>query len=171
MKPTVSLPPLSHPQPGNSIVKSPDPDSCRLDKIYDQFFSLKTQPLSEVNKINMASLIAHRRASERPGYYCALCKKNGETPEFYRSHVLRDAFGKVVCPVLYSHSCEICGATGSDSHTRSYCPIVVQMKDSNPNDPKIALMCSNISSQRSHRSRNGSKAPFKTQKRHRNNTK
>lgn len=54
--------------------------------------------------------------------HCVFCKQNGETREFYSSHVLKDAKGKVVCPTLRDYVCPICGATGPNAHTVSYCP-------------------------------------------------
>lgn len=55
--------------------------------------------------------------------HCVFCKQNGETKEFYFSHVLKDAKGRVVCPTLRDYVCPICGATGSLAHTISYCPL------------------------------------------------
>ena len=46
----------------------------------------------------------------------------GEKAEIYRGHVLHSADKLVTCPVLYSHVCEICGATGVHAHTRKHCP-------------------------------------------------
>lgn len=73
-----------------------------------------------------------RRAAAPPGgkagkgqqpRECAFCKRNGETRSFASTHVVRDSFtGLVVCPILRKHTCELCGATGDFSHTRSYCP-------------------------------------------------
>lgn len=53
---------------------------------------------------------------------CKFCKENGEPIEQYTSHRLRDNEGLVTCPVLRSYNCELCGATGDNAHTRSYCP-------------------------------------------------
>ena len=42
-----------------------------------------------------------RRKSKKPlPTECVFCKNNGEIANFYRSHILKDAEGKVVCPVL-----------------------------------------------------------------------
>ncbi|XP_037068796.1 nanos homolog 2-like [Pollicipes pollicipes] len=32
--------------------------------------------------------------------------------------------GRVLCPILRSHVCELCQGTGDTAHTRSYCPLV-----------------------------------------------
>jgi len=54
---------------------------------------------------------------------CAFCAKNGESSKFLKSHNLRDSkTGVLECPILRSHHCEICGATGDFAHTRSHCP-------------------------------------------------
>ncbi|KAM7294827.1 nanos homolog 2 [Ixodes scapularis] len=63
------------------------------------------------------------QAETRQPLECAFCKKNGERRSFARTHVLKDKFtGHVVCPILRKYKCEMCGATGDNSHTRSYCP-------------------------------------------------
>ncbi|CAN7990731.1 unnamed protein product, partial [Ixodes hexagonus] len=63
------------------------------------------------------------QAEARRPLECAFCKRNGETRSFSSTHVLKDKLtGLVVCPILRKHKCELCGATGDYSHTRSYCP-------------------------------------------------
>ena len=63
------------------------------------------------------------RGPFKPGRECKFCKNNGESPDSYRSHVLRNpGTGQLICPVLRDHKCEFCGATGDDAHTKSYCP-------------------------------------------------
>ncbi|KAM7284183.1 nanos homolog 2 [Ixodes scapularis] len=63
------------------------------------------------------------QAERRQLLECVFCKKNGETRSFARTHVLKDKLtGNVVCPILRKYKCELCGATGDNSHTRSYCP-------------------------------------------------
>lgn len=56
--------------------------------------------------------------------YCALCKSNNETGDFYRSHVLYDPFGKVLCPILRKYNCPLCNSGGGDdAHTLGHCPL------------------------------------------------
>ncbi|KAK7491916.1 hypothetical protein BaRGS_00016762 [Batillaria attramentaria] len=56
-------------------------------------------------------------------FYCAFCKKNGETKEYYTTHKLKDPKGKVICPVLRAYTCPLCGQTGEWAHTESHCPL------------------------------------------------
>lgn len=53
---------------------------------------------------------------------CVFCRNNGETESFYTSHYLKDADGKVTCPVLRAYTCPLCGANGDAAHTIKYCP-------------------------------------------------
>lgn len=48
---------------------------------------------------------------------CNFCKRNGDPRPFYTAHNLREN-GKVTCPILQQHTCELCGATGFEAHTR-----------------------------------------------------
>ncbi|XP_069179422.1 uncharacterized protein [Procambarus clarkii] len=50
---------------------------------------------------------------------CVFCRKNGEEDYF---HSLKDRRGRVMCPVLSSYKCRLCGATGIHAHTLKYCP-------------------------------------------------
>ena len=53
---------------------------------------------------------------------CLFCENNGEAEEIYMSHPLKDALGKVVCPILRSYTCPKCGESGDYAHTNKYCP-------------------------------------------------
>lgn len=61
--------------------------------------------------------------------FCRFCKQNGESPRVYRSHTLKSADSRVVCPILQNYICPICGATGDYAHTRRYCPVVRRQDD------------------------------------------
>ncbi|XP_033757296.1 uncharacterized protein LOC117339689 [Pecten maximus] len=58
--------------------------------------------------------------------FCVLCKRNGETREFYTTHVLKDPHGKVICPILRKYECPRCMATGDTAHTLRHCPFADQ---------------------------------------------
>ncbi|XP_046562959.1 uncharacterized protein LOC124271852 [Haliotis rubra] len=53
---------------------------------------------------------------------CVFCQRNGETIEYYSTHVLKDNRGKVICPVLRKYVCPKCSATGDNAHTVRHCP-------------------------------------------------
>lgn len=53
--------------------------------------------------------------------FCTFCRNNGEIPEFYRSHKLKDENCRVTCPVLKLYTCPKCQKVGR--HTVSYCPL------------------------------------------------
>lgn len=59
---------------------------------------------------------------------CNFCKRNKEPEAVYRNHQLKDREGRVVCPQLSKYICELCGSTGPEAHTRSYCPLVKSMR-------------------------------------------
>lgn len=61
--------------------------------------------------------------------FCSFCKKNREPRELFSSHTVKDKAGRTTCPILFKYVCELCGATGSESHTRSYCPMANAVKD------------------------------------------
>ncbi|XP_065573280.1 uncharacterized protein LOC136035415 [Artemia franciscana] len=52
---------------------------------------------------------------------CVFCKNNGEEETMYKSHILKDKFNKVQCPVLRKYVCPHCGESGDKAHTKKYC--------------------------------------------------
>ena len=42
------------------------------------------------------------------GMKCTFCKNNGECEDIWRSHVLKDLFGNICCPLLMAYKCPIC---------------------------------------------------------------
>lgn len=59
---------------------------------------------------------------------CGFCKRNKEPESIYRGHQLKDEAGQVTCPQLFKYRCELCGSTGPEAHTRSYCPQLAAFK-------------------------------------------
>lgn len=55
---------------------------------------------------------------------CTFCKSNGECEEIYTSHSLKDSSDKITCPILQKYSCPVCGASGEQTHTKKYCPML-----------------------------------------------
>ena len=78
-------------------------------------------------------------AAKKP-QVCVFCRNNGETESFYTSHYLKDADGKVTCPVLRAYTCPLCGANGDLAHTIKYCPENSQsVKNNNMKRPTVTI--------------------------------
>jgi hypothetical protein len=52
---------------------------------------------------------------------CTFCKNNNEPEHIYKSHVLKDIYGRTSCPVLKLYKCPVCHLSGDDAHTITYC--------------------------------------------------
>lgn len=73
-----------------------------------------------------------RQSSQSNG--CGFCKRNKEPQSVYANHQLKDSAGQVTCPQLFKYRCELCGSTGKEAHTRSYCPQVSSLRRQQAND-------------------------------------
>ncbi|XP_053152453.1 nanos homolog 3 isoform X2 [Hemicordylus capensis] len=62
-------------------------------------------------------------AAEEEGAVCSFCKHNGESRNIYTSHKLKDAAGRVQCPILRNYVCPQCGASKDLAHTKRFCPL------------------------------------------------
>lgn len=60
--------------------------------------------------------------------YCSFCKNNGENEDIYKSHSLKDTYGKITCPILKLHECPICHESGDKAHTLTYCKKYKQLQ-------------------------------------------
>jgi len=106
---------FNYPDPVNTSVISPGSameelsgrDLNELEAKYSQF---KVKP-------DFGALFGQGRKAGRPSrsrvrpldcYDCAFCKNNGEKADVYRSHVLKDPLGNIICPVLRYYNCPIC---------------------------------------------------------------
>lgn len=87
-------------------------------------------PVSPVDSIGIdyqLSVQRQRAALNRDRYkkvrFCVFCQSSKQPEHVYRTHVLKDPEGRVVCPYLRSYTCPLCGASGDDAHTMKYCPL------------------------------------------------
>lgn len=92
-----------------------------IEKLAKQFEHFKLKPQILTKKISDRKLKANLK---KPACQeCVFCKNNGESENIYKSHVLKDIYGRVQCPILRLYQCPICGNPGGDkAHTIRYCP-------------------------------------------------
>lgn len=78
-------------------------------------------------QVDMSEFI-HKSRSNIPGrsrnMVCTFCKSNGEPEEIYSSHSLKSSVNKITCPILMKYTCVECGASGENTHTIKYCPVM-----------------------------------------------
>lgn len=88
------------------------------------------QPSTRSNRFNSQQSSSGALVGRRKPGKCGFCKRNNEPAHVVESHLTKNPVtGKTTCPLLMKYKCEICGATGEDAHTRSYCPNAVQMRN------------------------------------------
>ncbi|CAM5173084.1 unnamed protein product [Eretmochelys imbricata] len=86
--------------------------------------SLKSSGWNRSNGSSCPQSGQNRAATpQTPGrLLCNFCRHNGESKRVYSSHLLKQADGIVLCPILRNYVCPVCGATGDGAHTLKYCP-------------------------------------------------
>lgn len=95
------------------------PPSMRLSK------EVKATVMEELNKcrLNVAmGFMDGENCENGKERVCKFCLNNREDPEIYSCHVVKDQYGNVICPILKVYKCPLCGATGNNAHTVTYCP-------------------------------------------------
>ena len=114
--------PDQHPPAGSSSVSPPQ--ALPPDSLFRPF---------NVEQLEMQRLAGNHNRNRRNQNHreCAFCRNNGEPAQIYRDHKLREG-GVVTCPYLREIVCELCGATGDQAHTRTYCPMNNQQRLSIP---------------------------------------
>ncbi|CAL8070920.1 unnamed protein product [Calicophoron daubneyi] len=70
--------------------------------------------------------LAFRRTAEQGIALCPFCRNNGEPFDVYVTHKVKDASGRVTCPVLRMLTCPLCKSTGDAAHTIKHCPYVLR---------------------------------------------
>jgi len=95
----------------------------RTEKIFKKYCE-ELRPEIRAKIFNSQKSIVQQRPVLVREQICYFCKNNGEPDYLYKSHIVRDPItNKTLCPVLRKYKCELCQASGEDSHTRSYCPL------------------------------------------------
>ena len=99
-----------------------DADLDELDVYQSQLRERSVELTVPENTVLKDYLALKRQKSKKSKKSCAFCKNNGEQPDIYLSHALKDNEGRVLCPILRKYVCPMCGVCGDNAHTIRYCP-------------------------------------------------
>ena len=69
----------------------------------------------------LADFSCFTSAPSKTNACCSFCKNNGEPKHIYSTHSIKDSNGKITCPLLKIYKCPICGESGQNAHTITYC--------------------------------------------------
>lgn len=119
---TESLTTKRFPPPGFGLPKWPLRDSKCDNKLADLSPENQTEDKAEKTSSRSVSQSGRRKRCKENEDYCVFCYNNHEEQETYLGHSCRDEDGFVVCPKLRKYVCPYCQATGSNAHTKKYCP-------------------------------------------------
>ena len=75
-------------------------------------------------QVDMTEYIRKSQYSSGRSKLCTFCRSNGESEAIYMSHSLKNSVNKITCPILMKYTCVECGATGEQTHTIKYCPVM-----------------------------------------------
>lgn len=99
-------------------------DINQLQCHYNDSSNFKRSLPKRSQNVDMSEYLRQDNRSSNRSKICSFCRANGEEEMIYRSHSLKTPGNKISCPVLMKHTCEACGATGENTHTIKYCPVM-----------------------------------------------
>ena len=104
----------------SAVSTSPESSSSSVDN--ERAFHVKELPSTRAyGSYNNFKLFMATKQSSKLAVCCSFCKNNGEPQEVYTAHSMKNAKGKVTCPLLRIYECPVCGLSGDEAHTITYC--------------------------------------------------